>query len=104
MTDAREDPANGRVGAMRTKTATTTACLAVLATVAVLPMAVAPRRAHLVGEAILQHALRLEGPTVGGLSGVDYDPRTGRWVLISDHTGDPRRDVGRAPVATFAAR
>ncbi len=35
-------------------------------------------------ETTLPHAMQFNGTTVGGLSGVDYDPRTGKWVLISD--------------------
>lgn len=29
-----------------------------------------------------------DGTTIGGLSGIDYDPDTGRYVVISDDTGD----------------
>jgi hypothetical protein len=28
--------------------------------------------------------MRFEGTTVGGLSGIDRDPRTGTWYMISD--------------------
>lgn len=65
--------------------AVTAACVALVAMATAVPAATAtPRRVRLIGEAILQHALRFEGTTVGGLSGIDYDPATGRWVLISD--------------------
>jgi 3-phytase len=36
------------------------------------------------GQTTLPHGLQFEGTTVGGLSGVDRDPRTGEYVLISD--------------------
>ncbi|WP_045743929.1 esterase-like activity of phytase family protein [Actinoplanes rectilineatus] len=36
------------------------------------------------GERILPHRMQFEGTTVGGLSGIDFDHRSGRWVIISD--------------------
>ncbi|MDR7302037.1 esterase-like activity of phytase family protein [Haloactinomyces albus] len=39
---------------------------------------------RLLGATALPHGLRYDGTTVGGLSGIDYDPRSGNWVLISD--------------------
>ncbi|WP_440068705.1 esterase-like activity of phytase family protein [Streptosporangium sp. OZ121] len=36
------------------------------------------------GEQRLPHRMRFRGTTVGGLSGLDRDPRTGTWYLISD--------------------
>src|SRR4051812_12271003 len=48
----------------------------------------APQRAaaqlQLLGEFVLPHGLQFRGTTVGGLSGIDHDPATGRWVAISD--------------------
>ncbi len=41
-------------------------------------------RARFLGERILPHRMRFEGTTVGGLSGIDFDDRSGLWVLISD--------------------
>lgn len=41
-------------------------------------------RVRLLGETLVPHALEFDGTTVGGLSGIDFDPRTGKWVLISD--------------------
>ena len=43
-------------------------------------------RAHLrlIGEARLPHRLQFQGTTVGGLSGIDYDPASGLYYLISD--------------------
>lgn len=39
---------------------------------------------RLIGEARLPHRLQFQGSTVGGLSGIDYDPVTGLYYLISD--------------------
>ncbi|GHJ37013.1 esterase-like activity of phytase family protein [Streptomyces sp. TS71-3] len=36
------------------------------------------------GESIVPHRLSFEGTTVGGLSGIDLDPCTGEYALISD--------------------
>ena len=36
------------------------------------------------GEQIVPNALPFEGTTVGGLSSIDYDPRTGGYVMICD--------------------
>ena len=53
---------------------------------------IAPRAPHpagapslrLLGEARLPYRMAFEGTTVGGLSGLDYDPASGTWVAISD--------------------
>ncbi|SFA80772.1 Uncharacterized conserved protein [Amycolatopsis marina] len=42
------------------------------------------RSVRLIGEQTLPHRLDFQGTTVGGLSSIDYDPRTGEYVLISD--------------------
>jgi hypothetical protein len=39
---------------------------------------------RLIGEARLPHRLRFRGSTVGGLSGLDYDPVQDLWAAISD--------------------
>ncbi|MER7013477.1 esterase-like activity of phytase family protein [Saccharopolyspora sp. NPDC000359] len=39
---------------------------------------------RLLGEAVVPHQLEYRGTTVGGLSGIDRDPCTGEYVLISD--------------------
>ncbi|MER7081604.1 esterase-like activity of phytase family protein [Saccharopolyspora kobensis] len=39
---------------------------------------------RLLGEAIVPHLLDYRGTTVGGLSGIDRDPCTGEYVMISD--------------------
>lgn len=39
---------------------------------------------RLIGTAKLPHGLEFLGSTVGGISGIDYDPVQDRWVLLSD--------------------
>jgi hypothetical protein len=41
-------------------------------------------QAQLLGEEIIPHKLSFRGTTVGGLSGIDRDPCTGEYVMISD--------------------
>ncbi len=43
---------------------------------------------RLIGQQIVPNDLQVGGTTVGGLSGVDYDSRSGNWVLISDDRSD----------------
>ncbi|AXB48924.1 esterase-like activity of phytase family protein [Amycolatopsis albispora] len=50
----------------------------------ITPAAHAGQRVRLVGEQIVPHGLVFDGTTVGGLSSIDRDPRTGEYVLISD--------------------
>jgi hypothetical protein len=47
----------------------------------------------LLGETTLAHKLQFGGTTVGGLSGLDFDPATGSWVALSDDRSelDPAR-------------
>ena len=40
--------------------------------------------ARFLGESVVPHAFDYQGTTVGGLSGLDRDPRTGQYVIISD--------------------
>ncbi|KEI43761.1 esterase-like activity of phytase family protein [Saccharopolyspora rectivirgula] len=61
-----------------------TGLLALLLTTASTPVAAATPEVELVGQTALPHGMPFEGTTVGGLSGIDFDPRTGQWVLISD--------------------
>ncbi|GAA4226347.1 esterase-like activity of phytase family protein [Actinomadura meridiana] len=42
------------------------------------------RITRFLGERRLPHMMKFEGTTVGGLSGIDRDPRTGTWYMISD--------------------
>ncbi len=44
----------------------------------------AERPVRLLGERIVPHNLQFQGATVGGLSSVDFDQRTGEYVFISD--------------------
>ena len=41
-------------------------------------------RLRLIGEATLPHRMDFQGTVVGGLSGIDYDPASGLYVLVSD--------------------
>lgn len=43
---------------------------------------------RLIGTQSIPHAQAFQQTTVGGLSGIDYDPRTGQWLLISDDRSD----------------
>ncbi|GAA0507836.1 3-phytase [Saccharopolyspora subtropica] len=62
------------------------------------PAAATPGEVRLVGETTLPHALQFDGTTVGGLSGIDYHPRTGEWLLISDDPSDHQ------PARSYTAR
>ncbi|MEL7062049.1 MAG: esterase-like activity of phytase family protein, partial [Acidobacteriota bacterium] len=47
---------------------------------------------RLVGsQAFPDHAITVDGVTVGGLSGLDFDPTTGRFLAISDDPSTPGR-------------
>lgn len=53
-------------------------------------LAAAPKRVEIVrelGEFVIPHRLEFGGTVVGGISGIDRDPVTGRWYLISDDRG-----------------
>ncbi|GHC78208.1 3-phytase [Pseudorhodoferax aquiterrae] len=65
---------------------------------AVAPAAVRHPGLRLIGETTLPHRLRFGGSTVGGLSGLDYDPAQGLWVAISDAPGDARFYTLRLPL------
>lgn len=41
-----------------------------------------------IGEQQLAHKQNFQQSTVGGLSGIDYDPDTGTWILVSDDRSD----------------
>ncbi len=49
--------------------------------------AVAGPRLRLIGETRLPHKLPYQGTTVGGLSGIDHDPASGMYYLLSDDGG-----------------
>lgn len=42
------------------------------------------RITRFLGEQRLPHMMKYKGTTVGGLSGIDRDPRTGTWFMVSD--------------------
>ena len=65
---------------------------------AVVPAAARNPGLRLIGEATLPHRLRFGGSTVGGLSGLDYDPAQDLWVAISDDPGDARFYTLRLPL------
>ena len=53
---------------------------------------------RLIGEARLPGAMQFQGTTVGGLSGIDHDPETGLYYLLSDDGS------GRNPARFYTAR
>ena len=60
-------------------------------------------RLRLIGETRLPHKLQYKGSTVGGLSGMDYDPVSGTYYLLSDDGGSinpPRFYTARIALAT----
>ncbi len=61
---------------------------AALAACTPLPAPTRPGRLRLIGEATLAHRLSFKGTTVGGLSGLDYNPATGLWYALSDDRSD----------------
>ncbi|REE96879.1 esterase-like activity of phytase family protein [Thermomonospora umbrina] len=70
------------------------------------------RITRFLGEQRLPHKMDFEGTVVGGLSGIDRDPRTGTWYFISDdrHRYNPARfytgrlDINRVTGAFTGAR
>jgi hypothetical protein len=71
---------------------------AVLATGLLAAPAAASSDIRLLGERIVPRGLPFEGTTVGGLSGIDRDPRTGEYVLISDDRSE------RQPARFYTAK
>ncbi|MFY3386061.1 esterase-like activity of phytase family protein [Paracidovorax sp. MALMAid1276] len=57
------------------------------------PACSAPPCLRLIGHATLEHRWLYGGTTVGGLSGIDYDPGSGQYLLLSDDRSalDPAR-------------
>ncbi|MDM0078347.1 esterase-like activity of phytase family protein [Variovorax sp. J2P1-59] len=47
-----------------------------------------PQRLRLVAEARWPHRPEFRGTTAGGLSGIDYDPKRGEYLLLSDDRSD----------------
>lgn len=64
--------------------------VAAAALVACVPLQAPTRhsRLRLIGEATLPHRLAFKGTTVGGLSGLDFDPASGLWYALSDDRSD----------------
>ncbi|WP_091450077.1 esterase-like activity of phytase family protein [Actinokineospora iranica] len=73
-------------------------CAAAVTTGLLVTPATAAPKVRLIGEQIVPHGLTFDGTTVGGLSGIDRDPRTGDYVLISDDRSD------RQPARFYTAR
>ncbi|WP_326535668.1 esterase-like activity of phytase family protein [Pseudorhodoferax sp.] len=65
---------------------------------AVTPTPGLPAGLRLIGEATLPHRLRFRETTVGGLSGLDYDPAQDLWVAVSDDPDGARFYTLRLPV------
>jgi len=68
----------------RTLLAAGAAALVACSTPAPPPPAAGPLRLRKIGEGTLPHRLAFQGTTVGGLSGLDFDPASGLWVALSD--------------------
>ena len=62
------------------------------------PITPATARLRLIGEARLPNRMQFQGSTVGGLSGIDYDPASGLYFLLSDD------DSSRNPARFYTAR
>jgi hypothetical protein len=65
-----------------------------------LGLCATPAQAHspevrFLTEHVVPKGLVVGGTTVGGLSGLDYDRRTGRWIYISDDRVAPRFYEGK---------
>lgn len=61
-------------------------------------------RLTLLGECTLPDGLEVDGMRVGGLSGLDFDPQSGQWLLISDdHDDDPPARMYRARITLDTA-
>jgi hypothetical protein len=59
------------------------------------------------GAASLANDMQVDGTLVGGLSGLDYDPASGRWAMISDDKSDKapaRFYFGRIELAAGAPK
>ena len=52
----------------------------------------------MIGEQRIANDLKFEETPVGGLSGIDYDPGTHKWILISDDRSD------NAPARFYSAK
>ncbi|MFB9906619.1 esterase-like activity of phytase family protein [Allokutzneria oryzae] len=66
------------------RTRSLAAVFAVVAALLTAPSAAATPGVRFLGERVIPFKLDFQGTSVGGLSGIDRDPRTGEYVLISD--------------------
>ncbi|WP_031468952.1 esterase-like activity of phytase family protein [Sciscionella sediminilitoris] len=69
-----------------------------LGTLLVAPAASAAPGVRLLGERIVPNGLTFRGTTVGGLSSIDYDPRTGGYAMICDDRSE------KQPARFYTAR
>ncbi|MEU4801515.1 esterase-like activity of phytase family protein [Actinosynnema sp. NPDC023587] len=83
---------------MRSRSWLAAVALVVGTVAATTPAAAAAPQARYLGHATLPHKSLFQNTTVGGLSGIDRDPRTGEYVLISDD----RSNID--PVRIYTAR
>ena len=65
-----------------------------------LGLCATPAQAHnpevrYLGQHVVPKGLVVGGTTVGGISGLDYDPRSRKWILISDDRVAPRFYEGK---------
>lgn len=62
--------------------------VAAQATPVASPVATAPFSVSVIATAELDKPLEVDGTLVGGLSGIDYNPVTGQWIVLSDDRSD----------------
>lgn len=62
------------------------------------PAKSSPLSARFLGELVVPHLMKFEGSVVGGLSGIDYNARTGEWAFVSDDRSS------RSPTRFYTAR
>ena len=65
-----------------------------------VPLLSSTAHLRLIGEARLPNQLQFQGTTVGGLSGIDYDPASDQYFLLSDDSSS--RDPARFYTARIA--
>ncbi len=64
-------------------------CFAALAAAAAaLATPLSPGDLRLIGALEIPKALEVDGAPFGGISGIDYDPKTDEWLMISDDKSD----------------
>lgn len=88
----------GRPGRGRAAGAMAALLAASLAACATPPASVAQAGVRLIGEQRIPHGQVFQGTVVGGLSGIGYDARSGRWIMVSDDRSE------HGPARFYAAR